>query len=1083
VASSALCPILVQRDDQLAILEEALLEARRGEGGFVVLSGEAGIGKTRLARELAREARSLGCSVLAGRCSEADLSLPYLPFVEAIGNYLDATDLERIAARLGPSAVELGQLFPKLSRGEAGAQPADAGQAKLRLFEAILSLLAIAAEDRALLLVVEDIHWADASTRELLDHLARRLAGLAAVVLVTYRADELHRTHPLLPSLQSWRRSGVAEIVELEPLRPEGVGDMLAAILGVDEVDREFRDLMHTRSEGNPFVLEEMLKEATEGGERLRAGSGATLEAIDQIGIPDTVRDSILLRLMRLDPEHVRTLEAAAVLGRTFDPAVLLEVSEAGAEVVQSAIEVAIAEQLIEERPDSPGQYRWRHALTQEAIYTETVTPRRQAIHSRAADVLSQIDSTPPVELARHLLGAGRFDEAVPVCLESAAEAERAVAFREAISLLERALPHIDDPLDSARIVGRIGTDYSLEGEVETAGRFLADGIEALERLGDPLAAARFRVILGRCHWEASQPELARQEYERARDVLATAGPSAELSLAHVRLAGLYGFELDYKGCLRESRQAVEIAERAGADFERIWALAFVALGFLDSGEMQRGSEVMDECFAEATAKGYWPIAQNVTWNDIWTRTHTMRGGLEERLERYASLPKEAPTARSYVRKARGDLEGARADAEQSIVQEERLGYSKMVWRCQVHLAEVFAELGLPEQAAEVLPPPSSRTELQDIVYDAAAQIRTRLAQGETADAVPFAREILAHADRLAVYRETLAVAAEAFLAAGDVDEVQTLIERAEAHPADAGMGYLDEMRGRLLLARDEPRAALPMLRAATDAAEDAGYLLVELRDRVQLAVAAGRSGELDQAEGLLRAAVEVADRIGARLIRREAEQAARSLGLRLPVSEEEPAEPGGGPEVLALGERLVTSLFADVRDYTGRSRESPPADLAERMTTLYRFARTAVERHHGVVDKFAGDSVMGTFNLTGTRVDHCVDALAAALALRDKAALIDLPLGIGIAAGAAVLGKGSSDANIAVRGEATNLAARLQGAARGGEILLSEEAHRRVERWLSERRIDAQREELDLKGFDGSQVGYRIPAPAEDGG
>jgi class 3 adenylate cyclase len=400
-----------------------------------------------------------------------------------------------------------------------------------------------------------------------------------------------------------------------------------------------------------------------------------------------------------------------------------------------------------------------------------------------------------------------------------------------------------------------------------------------------------------------------------------------------------------------------------------------------------------------------------------------------------------------------------------------------------VHLAEVLVELGLPEQAAEVLPLPSSRTELQDIVYDAAAQIRTRLARGETAEAIPFAREILAQADRLAVYRETLAVAAEAFLAAGDLDEVQTLIERAEAHPADAGMAYLDEMRGRLLMARDEPSAALPLLRAATDAAEEAGYLLVELRDRVQLAVAAGRSEELDEAEGLLRAVVEVADRIGAGLIRQEAEEAARSLGFRLPVREQEPAEPTGGPEVLALGERLVTSLFADVRDYTVWSRESPPADLADRMATLYRFARTAVERHHGVVDKFAGDSVMGTFNLTGTRVDHSVDALAAALALRDKAALIDLPLGIGIAAGPAVLGKGSSDANIAVRGEATNLAARLQAAAGSGEILLSEEAHRRVQRWLGERGIDAQREELDLKGFDGSQVGYRIPAPAESGG
>src|SRR5204863_1578933 len=136
------------------------------------------------------------------------------------------------------------------------------------------------------------------------------------------------------------------------------------------------------------------------------------------------------------EPGHVAILEAAAALGRTFDYPTLAAVSEADEAAVQSALEVAIAQQLIEEQPERPGTYRWRHALTQEAIYTDTVTPRRQAIHARAADVLSSRESTAPVDLAHHLLGAGRFAEAVPVCLRSAEEAERKVAFGEAISLL-----------------------------------------------------------------------------------------------------------------------------------------------------------------------------------------------------------------------------------------------------------------------------------------------------------------------------------------------------------------------------------------------------------------------------------------------------------------------------------------------------------------------------------------------------------------------------------------------------------------------------------------------------------------------
>src|SRR4051795_1315909 len=337
---SSLCPVLVQRDDQLAILESALMAAHRGDGGLAVLSGEAGIGKTRLphepaelaphaagaagcgktraATELANLAGQLGGEVLWGTCSEAELSLPYLPFVEALGNYLDAQSSEAIGSRLGPTRRELSQLFPQLADGAGPAQSGDTEQAKLRLFEAIACLLAIPADDHGMLLVVEDVHWADASTRELLDHLARRISGLRALVLITYRSDELHRRHPFVPTLQGWRRSGLAEVVELEPLAEGGVDEMLQAILGADRVDAELRDLMLARTEGNPFVLEEMLKEATEGGGERRAGESSPL-TLDNRAIPATVRDTILLRLARLAPEHVETLEAAAILGRTFD--------------------------------------------------------------------------------------------------------------------------------------------------------------------------------------------------------------------------------------------------------------------------------------------------------------------------------------------------------------------------------------------------------------------------------------------------------------------------------------------------------------------------------------------------------------------------------------------------------------------------------------------------------------------------------------------------------------------------------------------------------------------------------------------
>ena len=165
--------------------------------------------------------------------------------------------------------------------------------------------------------------------------------------------------------------------------------------------------------------------------------------------------------------------------------------------------------------------------------------------------------------------------------------------------------------------------------------------------------------------------------------------------------------------------------------------------------------------------------------------------------------------------------------------------------------------------------------------------------------------------------------------------------------------------------------------------------------------------------------------------------------------------------------------MFADVRGYSAMTAGTPPADMVDRISAFQRWAAQEVERHLGVVDKFAGDAVMATFNVSGTQVDHAEHALEAAFALRDKAALLDLPVGIGIATGAAIVGRLKDGANLSVIGEVTNLAARLQTHAKGHEILLSEEAYRRLRN-----RVAARPEDVVLKGFDQPVTVYRVPAP-----
>jgi class 3 adenylate cyclase len=1074
VLDRVLCSRLVGRDEQLFALEDALLSAHGGESRLVALGGEAGMGKTRLAGELAKRAQRLGWTVLWGACSASELPIPYLPVVEALGNYLSGQDIARVSESLGAARRELAQLFPQLGDDEPVTPVGDPMQAKLRLFEAVVGMLGTAACDQGLLLIIEDVHWADTATRELLDHLSRRVTSMRALLLLTYRSDELDRRHPLAPVLQSWRRSGTAELVALTPLDRGQVAEFISAILDGEQVEPEFGELMYARTEGNPFVLEEMLKEAMDRADVQHSGDGWQQRSLQRLKIPDTVRDTILLRFARLDPAEAQVLQAAAVLGRTFDYRMLLTASGAPEDTVHRALEVGVAQQLLDELADGRATYRWRHALTQEAVSTEIVLPRRQVLHGRAADAMIAAGAGPLV-VAPHLLGASRFEEAVPACLKAAEEAEASLAFADALELLERALPHVQDPRNRFRMLCRMGGLLWMNDKSVQAAEVLTEGILGLEGYGDELEAARYRLVLGRCHWEESRPDLAREEFERARRTLEEDGPSADLAMAYMRLAGLYQFDKDPRA-LETAGKAVEVARIAGAEFERLWAQSFLALAIFDAGELAQARSMLNVCFSEAQRRGFSMIAHNIAYNDTFIRLHTMGPSVAERLDVLASEPGPAvmtnmiETSRSWTLRAHGDLVSALAAIERQAAL--RSVSDKVRWRARVEHAEVLLELGRLTEAEAILPATSERAELQDLVYDAAAQIRLRLETGRVDEAVELAREIASYSARLAPYDDVLAVAVEALVSVGRLDEAQAGVDAVRALGLNIGEVFLDDAQGRILLARGDAARARPILETVALTAAACGFRLVEWRARTHVAEALAQLGRSQDAEDELRAVVIAADAAGAVLIADSARTSAETYGLSLPHSA---PTTSAEPDITLAGERLVTSMFADVRGYTALTATTPPAEMAERITTLYRWAAAEVSRHHGVVNKFAGDAVMATFNATGTRIDHPREALEAALALSGKAALLDLGVGIGISVGPAVVGPKTADADMLVLGHATNLAARLQTAAKAGEIVLSDEAHRRVAAWLTERGLEARHEPLELKGFDGPQPAWRL--------
>jgi hypothetical protein len=264
-------------DDQLFVLEDALLAAYRGESRAVAVGGEAGMGKTRLARELAERADRLGCEVLWGTCSEAELPLPYLPLVEALGNYLSRNDVAAVAASLGAAGRELGQLFPQIAPDEA-VPLGDPTQAKLRCSRRSLRSWTLRGRP-----------WSAARRRR------RPLGGLGdarvtrsprpppqhdpALLVMTYRSDELDRRHPLAPLVQTWRRSGAVELVPLAPLEERETLEMLAAILGDEALAQRYRDVLSCARRGQPLRARRDAEGGTRAGRARRThacpGDGA----------------------------------------------------------------------------------------------------------------------------------------------------------------------------------------------------------------------------------------------------------------------------------------------------------------------------------------------------------------------------------------------------------------------------------------------------------------------------------------------------------------------------------------------------------------------------------------------------------------------------------------------------------------------------------------------------------------------------------------------------------------------------------------------------------------------------------------
>jgi len=584
----------IGRRVELAQLDAALTNARAGSAGLVFVAGESGVGKSRLTDHFAQRAKTAGARVLWGDCIDlGDSELPYAPIVSALRSLV--RNGHPVFEALGSQRAELARLLPELGTpGDLVVEPY-AGSAQGRLFELLLVLFERLSEESPVLLVIDDLHWADRSTRDFLAFLARNVCHQRLLVVSTFRVDELHRRHPLRPFLAEIERTERASRVPVERFTPAELSAQLTAILGTAP-DDDLLDRVWSRSEGNPLFAEEILAAEREGDGTL----------------PESLRDALMLRVEALGEvtqEALRWVSAA----QRIDHDVLEEASALDPRALRDALREAVAHHVLSTQFD--GRIAFRHALLREAVYDDLLPGEHAELHLRLARVLeARLDGSPctgldqAAEIAHHFDAAGDQPAALRTAVRAGATAERVHAEREAAVFYERALVLWDRVEDPEALAGCDHVD--LLARAARAPQFdysrcihlLKSALAELDHEAEPGRAALLLERLGKARWSSGKGQLALEAWDAALGLLPAEPPSEERAqLLAAKAAGLmlWGRYADGRAMADE---ALAVADAVGSRRVRIHALNTKGVCLRGGEDTERGFAILREAMAMARA-------------------------------------------------------------------------------------------------------------------------------------------------------------------------------------------------------------------------------------------------------------------------------------------------------------------------------------------------------------------------------------------------------------------------------------------------------------------------------------------------
>jgi tetratricopeptide (TPR) repeat protein len=547
----------VGRDAALERLRERFARAVDGERQVALLVGEPGIGKTRLAAELSREAHAEGAIVLYGRCDLESL-VPYQPFVTAVQHYIAQRETLTLPRELEPELAELARFIPALRRGDGRDPIAEDGETRrFRLFEAVTRLLAHVAREAPVVLVLDDLQWADTSTALLLAHLLGDLEPARQFVLGTIRDADAHRSGELTELIGRLAREPQFERIVLTGLSG-GETHALANAVGHDVSDSLVVRLRDT-TDGNPFFIKETLRSIAEGS---------------HAGVPEGVKDLIGTRLARLSDTANQLLSVASVIGREFDLEVLEALVPEPEDRIISALEEAGDAALIGEVEDAADRFVFSHALVRETLYERQSTTRRVRAHHRIARALEEVGRSAPAEIAHHYFESRHLDregKAVGFSVLAGDAASRAFAYEDAATHYRHALERLPES-DERRcaLLLALGGAQSRGGDPEAAATFSQAAELAHER---GMVAELAQAALGRTLGYAQAAALDTEGVALLEAALAVVTDDALSAQLHARLANVLHFTGQADLVETLSARALELAHRSGDPLALVSAL------------------------------------------------------------------------------------------------------------------------------------------------------------------------------------------------------------------------------------------------------------------------------------------------------------------------------------------------------------------------------------------------------------------------------------------------------------------------------------------------------------------------------